>query len=62
MNTNKKDNIVLLIILYFSCFLFWLSNRNNVHSGFDMYIFVGVISVMLVLPLFVLEIRARRDI
>lgn len=57
---NKKDNIVLLIILYLLPFCFWIGNRNGIRSVFDFYLFIGALSIMLVLPVFVLELKARR--
>jgi len=62
MDMNKKDNIVLLVVLYFLPFCFWIGNHNGIRSGFDFYIFISALVIMCIIPFFVLELKARRNV
>jgi O-antigen ligase len=57
---QRKDLVAVLVICYCLPLCFWFGNCNGIRSKLDLFLFVGALTVMCIIPIFVFEYHYRR--
>ena len=52
---QRKDLVAILVICYMLPLLFWFGNCNGIRSKLDLFLFVGALVVICIIPIFVFE-------